>query len=96
MQINQQSNFNETSNMIATFGEVNIALPVVNVEAPEETGDEIDGGCTDVVAQPGLDGPGKAVPRIAGYDRAEHDFVVPIGLLHELSQVLRRARVRHY
>lgn len=81
--------------MMATFGDVNIALPVVDVEAPEETGDKVDCGSTDEVAQPGLDRPGKSLPHIARYDGVEHDAVVPIGLLHELVKVLRRGRLRH-
>ena len=63
-----------------TFWEINIALQVVNIEAPEEAGDEVDEVGSNVVAEPRLEEVGEWVPHSVGEEGAEDETVVEGGL----------------
>lgn len=43
---------------VETFGYVNVVLEAVNVEAPEESGDQVDDGAANEVPKPRLQGVG--------------------------------------
>lgn len=45
-----------------TFREVDVALQVVNVEAPEESRYEVERGAADVVSEPDLERPRERLP----------------------------------
>lgn len=74
-----------------TFGDVDVVLDVVDVEAPEETGDEVDERATDVVPEPSLEGVGEWLPRARRQQVAEHNAVVERRLVHEQLQVIPAA-----
>jgi plasmid stabilization system protein ParE len=65
-----------------------MALPVVDDEAPEEPGDEVEEVAADAVAQPRLRRVRQAAPPVAGRHRAEDDLVVPPRLRDEAPQVV--------
>jgi hypothetical protein len=71
-----------------TFGDVGVALPVVDDEAPEEPGDEVEEVGADAVAQPRPRRVRQAAPPAAGRHRAENDLVVPPRLRDEAAQVV--------
>lgn len=71
-----------------TFGDVDVALPMVDIEAPDEAGDEVEDCTADVVAEPRLERAREALPGTAGYEGVEHNAVVPVRLLHETVQVI--------
>ena len=49
-----------------TFGEVDVALEVVDVEGPEEAGDEVEEGAAEEVAEPSLEEVGEWGPQGVG------------------------------
>lgn len=51
-----------------TFWDIDIALPIIDNEAPEETGDEVHQQTADVVPQPRLEEVRQAPTRVARYD----------------------------
>jgi plasmid stabilization system protein ParE len=72
----------------ATFGDVGVALPVVDDEAPEESGDEVEEVAADAIAQPRLHRVRQAAPPVAWRHRAKDYLVVPRRLSDEASQVV--------
>jgi hypothetical protein len=76
----------------ATFGDVGVALPVVDDEAPEETGDEVEEVAADAVAHPRLHRVRQAAPPVAWRHGAEDDLVVPLRLRDEPLQVVAAVR----
>lgn len=65
-----------------------MALPVVDDEAPEEAGDEVEKVGADEVAQPRLHRMWQAAPPVAGSHRTENDLVIPLSLGDEALQVV--------
>lgn len=71
-----------------TFGEINVAFPIVNVEAPEEARDEVEKDATNVVAEPCLEEPWEWAPHSTRQQCAQNNSVVEFGVLYEQSSVL--------
>lgn len=69
--------------MISTFGEINVALPKVNVEAPQEARDEVEKDATNVVAEPCLEEAREWDPEGVRQEGAENNAVVEVGVVHE-------------
>ena len=73
-----------------------MALPVVDDEAPEETGDEVEEVAADAVAHPRLHRVRQAAPPVAWRHGAEDDRVVPLRLRDEPPQVVAAVRRRRH
>lgn len=71
-----------------TFGDVDIAFQVVDVEAPKQPRYQVENGTANVVPNPRLKRPREAFPGAVGQQITQNNAIVPVGLLHEAMQVL--------
>lgn len=71
-----------------TFRNVDVALQVVDIQTPEDPGQQVQQGSTNVVAQPPSVEVGKWGPPLLRQHRSQNDVVVPGRLFHEQPQLI--------
>jgi len=71
-----------------TFGQINVKFPIVNVEAPHETRQEVEKDTTEVVAEPRLEEVREWGPHAGWQKGAQHNAVVKIGVFSEETPII--------
>lgn len=66
---------------------MNVALPIINVEAPQEAGEEVEEDAAEVIAKPRLEEVREWAPHEVRQEGSQHNAIVQVRVLDEQPRI---------